>query len=387
MTSPSLSWLPDRHLGVAATLAHADELIEQVGELSQQYLSQPELISFTNVPVGPNIRTTVKGVAPVPRRLALVVADALVTLRAAVEHTLYTEVEFLNGEALTARAARLIEMPASTSYGDFADWLKKRVKNGPDTLKSGSELVRRIESLQPFQRTVRPELHPMATLAAHTNNAKHRTPAVTAARLMGMIREGAIPRSISNLPGRSDGPIRVGEVITELPLGVVVPATLYPTVSINRPGTDEWPILMNELSEIASWVRNYAVPRLITGDDKVQNQLPAWYDIGGGHDDERAAISTGRHDTASERNKVRLGAITARDSLVEIVLPLDGAPTLSHLTAWLEQMSDDEVIQRVSTFKVGDSADMNLLQANWHAVMEMLREARVFAASRGSDGQ
>ena len=37
MVSSSYSWLPAHHLPVAATLAHADELIEQVGDLLIEY--------------------------------------------------------------------------------------------------------------------------------------------------------------------------------------------------------------------------------------------------------------------------------------------------------------------------------------------------------------
>lgn len=33
-------WLPDRHLGVAATLAHVDELIGRVGEMLFDYQAQ-----------------------------------------------------------------------------------------------------------------------------------------------------------------------------------------------------------------------------------------------------------------------------------------------------------------------------------------------------------
>lgn len=33
-------WLPDRHLGVTATLAHVDELVRRVGELLFDYQTQ-----------------------------------------------------------------------------------------------------------------------------------------------------------------------------------------------------------------------------------------------------------------------------------------------------------------------------------------------------------
>ena len=45
MTAPVLPWLPDRHLGAVATLAHADELISQVGDLLFAYLRSGDVIA------------------------------------------------------------------------------------------------------------------------------------------------------------------------------------------------------------------------------------------------------------------------------------------------------------------------------------------------------
>lgn len=50
MTDSAHDWLPERHLGVAATLSHADELIGQVGDLLFDYQSQPDgIISLKEV--------------------------------------------------------------------------------------------------------------------------------------------------------------------------------------------------------------------------------------------------------------------------------------------------------------------------------------------------
>lgn len=56
-----------------------------------------------------------------------------------------------------------------------------------------------------------------------------------------------------------------GGAVTETPFGAQVPVSIFPTVGLNRPCSDRWPILMTELEEISHWVRTQAMPRLITG--------------------------------------------------------------------------------------------------------------------------
>ncbi|WP_207888882.1 hypothetical protein, partial [Pseudomonas sp. 100_A] len=86
MAESAQHWLPERHLGVAATLSHADELIGQVADLLFDYQTQSDgTFSLTEVPAGWISRTVVARVAPIPRKLPLLVADALVALRAALE--------------------------------------------------------------------------------------------------------------------------------------------------------------------------------------------------------------------------------------------------------------------------------------------------------------
>ncbi|WP_219816416.1 hypothetical protein [Arthrobacter sp. 4R501] len=211
MTDTQLDWLPERHLGVAATLSHADELIGQVSELLFDYQTQSGgVFGLREIPAGMMSQTVVERIAPIPRKVPLLVADALVALRAALEHSLYAEAEFMDGAPLDEKAAKLVEMPASDTYEKFGEWTKKRARNGPPSLRAGGELARRIEGLQPFHRNVDPHLHPLARLVLHTNHAKHRTPAITAVRLAAMYREDQLPRSIRDLPPRPEEPLRVG---------------------------------------------------------------------------------------------------------------------------------------------------------------------------------
>ncbi|WP_415394216.1 hypothetical protein ACMTN4_00030 (plasmid) [Rhodococcus globerulus] len=130
MTDSTHHWLPERHLGVAATLSHADELIGQVGDLLFDYQTQTHgVYGLCEVPAGLFSRTVLERVAPIPRKVPLLAADALVALRAALEHVLFAEVEFLEGAPIDKKAAKLVEMPASDTYEKFEEWKKKQLRN------------------------------------------------------------------------------------------------------------------------------------------------------------------------------------------------------------------------------------------------------------------
>lgn len=379
MAGAQYDWLPDRHLGVAATLSHADELIGQVCDLLFDYHTQPEgVIRLREVCDDHVSRTTVTDVAPIPRKVPLLVADALVALRAALEHTLFAEIEYHHGAPLEEKAARLVEMPAAHSYEKFQDWLKKRAKNGPVSLRAGSELIKRIEGLQPLQRTVDPHEHPLARLVLHTNHAKHRTPTITAVRLAAMYQDNQAPRTVHELPRLPEQPLRIDDVLAETPLGAQRAFTLFPTVGINRPGTDRWPVLVKELDEIARWVRTQAVPRLITGTDPPKPILPAHYQTAVGHDDERNAIAYGSMVTAVEHHLERLNAATAREGLHDMLRHLDGAPAPEQISAWLQDLSDGQVLQQMAKIKPTSDYDPEITMSSYTALMGMCDEARAF---------
>lgn len=372
-------WLPDRHLSVAATLSHADELIGQVGDLLFDYQAQPDgIISLKEVLTGSYSMTVVEQVAPIPRKVPLLVADALVALRAALEHALFTEVEFLDGVP-DEKAARLVEMPASDTYEKFDEWTKKRARNGPPSLRAGSELVRRINGLQPFHRTVDSQAHPLALLVLHTNHAKHRTPAITAVRLAAMYRDDQMPRSVRDLSPRPEEPLRVGDVIAETPLGSRIPVTLFPTIGINRPGSDRWPVLMQELDEISDWVRTQAVPRLITGLEPPRPALPTRYEISSGHLNERGAISAGSTTSATDRQKQRVSAATVRIDLAGIISQIEGSPSIPAIESWLAELSDEEVLARMYRVRPTHDYDPVIMLQNVEVLERLRDEASAFA--------
>ncbi|MBD2759891.1 hypothetical protein IEE94_10255 [Yimella sp. cx-573] len=375
MTDLRYGWLPERHLAVAATLSHADEIIGQIVDMLVGYQSQPDgIIGLSQVLAGTSTRATVSRVAPLPLKLPLLVADALVALRAALEHVLFAEVEYRDGTPLGSRAARLVEMPAAYTYENFEEWLRKRAGYGPPSLKAGSELVTRIKDLQPYQLNKDPQRHPLARLVGHTNHAKHRTPAVTAVRLATMYREDETPpRSLRDLPRLPETPIRVGDIIAETPLGEKVPMVLLPTIGINRPGTDRWPILIDELDQIAHWVRTQAVPRLVTGADPLPPPLPARYDIAVAHDDERAAIASGSWTTAAARMKARVGAASVRADMPTVVAQMHEELTAESVEAWFATVPDDVLVARMQQFQRTDTFDLDVMLRNV-AVLESFRD-------------
>lgn len=373
-------WLPDHQLGVAATLSHVDELIGQVADALFIHQTRPSgTFELEEKFAFPNTRTVVTHVAPMPRKVPLLVADALVALRAALEHVLFAEVQFRQGR-LDEKAARAVEMPAARSPEEFASWAKGRAKNGPVSLHPGSDLVKRIEALQPFRRKDA-ENHPLALLVLHTNHAKHRTPAVMAVRIAAMYTEDEMPRSGRGLPPRPEVPLRVGDVIAETPYGKQVPVTLFPTIGINRPGTDRWPVLMQELEEISHWVRTQAVPRLITGTEPPTPELPPRYDITSGHVDERRAIARGSSMSAADLYKQRLTAASARLDMVDVLAQVDGSPGVERITAWLHHLTDEKMLEWMSRLKPTHTYDPSIVLRN----LEVLKSMRDEAAAFGSD--
>lgn len=366
-------------------VSHADELIGHAADLLFQYQTKTEVIGLREVLAGSHSQTVVERVAPIPRKVSLLVADALLALRAALEHTLFAEVEFLDGTALDEKAARLVEMPTSDTYETFQEWLKGRARKGPSSLRTGTELVRRIDGLQPYHRYKEPHLHPLARLVLHTNHAKHRTPALTAVRLAAMYRDDERPNSVSELPPQPEEPLRVGDVIAETPLGNKVPVTLFPTIGINRPGTEQWPVLMKELDEIFTWVRTQAVPRLITGDAQPEEPLPTRYEIAVGHEDERRAIAEGSTLSAADRHNQRLLAATARLGLGETIGMMDGSPSSQQIAAWLEDLSDGEVLDRMSQVRATFIHGPSVIPRNL-VVLEGLRDEALAFAGDPVDG-
>lgn len=349
MDSPArdLTWLPDRHLSVAATLAHADDLIDHVCQLSYAYGAGDETsgpIDLEEVP-GPGVSySTIRSVKPLPRAIALYTADALTTLRAAVEHVLYAEARHLIKRDFTSIEERLVEMPARTKAEEFDRWVIDRTrKKAPSSLITGP-LLARVRELQPYHRKPDPLVHPLALLASHSNFAKHREAALAAAQVAFTVPDDA-ESGVSIMPSPA-GPAKPGDILAATPFGIQVPASIFSNVGIRRPDTGGWVILLKELGDIAAWVRTVAIPTLITGTADV-DPLPASLNTSESSSDERLTIAAGSWETAVERSSLRMAAFTARDDLGRLLtMHPEGAAHGSAITFWLESLGDRDVLDR-----------------------------------------
>lgn len=352
-TTRDLSWLPARQVPVAATLAHADDLLTRVADLVYDYGTAPQAgLTLETVRRGNEVVVLVSEVTPVPRALPLYVADHLTTLRAAVEHTLYGEIEHANGAPLTPSEARAIEMPALDTAEKFDKWIEDRKRRGPQPLHSrGSALVNRIRILQPYQRHHSPQDHPMALLARYTNSMKHRSPAVASLRAKTSQLSFLADSRIQYF--RAAGPIKVGDILARAPaeLGALIDLRLDAILGLQRPGTEQWPSVMSELDDIHRWVRTQAVPILVAGTPDV-TPLPAWYDTSKSHRDEVAAIATGRWASASDIHTRRIHAFGLRWQLPRIILAEAGtAPEVEAVNRWAAAIDEADLLSRFAQFE------------------------------------
>lgn len=341
MPRPDYSWLPDHQHHVAYTVAHADSLIAQAAEMLFVYL-KPGPLELDTVADGDLAHITVAGVAVLPSAVARFAADALTQLRAAIEHTVFAEVEYQLGRGLTEDEARRIEMPACLTEDDFKNWLagRRRPELGP--LRTGSVLAGRIRDLQPYHRRDIDQ-HPLRVLAEHTNLAKHRAPAVAATLIGAVIPDWQDPALV--LPTGEDRPLVAGDVLASAPRDKYVPLSIWPKVSIQRPHSGTWHVLMTELGEIEEWVRTVAIPHLILGHHEV-DPLPPQLDTTIGHPDFHAAIEAAGKVPAAARSSQHIQADFVRGELAETLAmhPVQSDPDV--IRRWIEGLDDGEVLER-----------------------------------------
>lgn len=340
------SWLPDHQLHVASTLGHVDALIEKVADVLFDYLRQGPL-EFENVPKGDRANVTVKSVAPLPAAVARFTADVMTQLRAALEHTIYAELEHELGRSLTSDEARSAEMPAAVRVDGFEAWLRHRTRRTMAPFADGSQLVRRIRDLQPFERRDVDE-HPLRVLVEHTNAAKHRTPAVAATMLGVVIPDEPAPSLV--LASEPDRALESGDVLASGPLYQRVPLSIWPKVSIQRPHMSTWHVLIHEVAYLEDWVRRIAIPVLVAGTHTV-DELPPGLDGTRGHADVRVALQTADQTPAAERANRRMQAVAAREGLEDTLVLHPAAPPREVLHVWVAALTDDEVLKKQGTLE------------------------------------
>jgi hypothetical protein len=343
-TTPDHSWLPDHQLHVVETLGHADELLGRMADIVFDYLSPPGPFALeTRAAAGGQAQVRVATVAPLPAAVSRYAAAALTALRGAVEHALYGEVEAALGRELSDNEGRQVEVPAAVTPRVFDDWVSNRRRPQLQPLQRDGVLVDRLRGLQPFHSTD-PDSHPLRLLAVYTNYAKHRTPAVAATRLGAVIPDHPAP-GLEVAAGPGLRPLAPGDVIASGPKHVAVPLSIWPELSLRRPHTGTWHMLIRELGNLSDWVRTVAVPRIVVGTDDVE-PLPPQIDTTVGHADVRAAMRDADGATATARYLRRLHATMAREGLVDILAVHPERPDPATLTRWVASLTDDEVLER-----------------------------------------
>jgi hypothetical protein len=359
------TWLPDHQQHVAYSLAHADDLIERAGRIALEYTRQ-DTVTLDDIVAGETVAMTVTGVAPLPQAVVRLASDALNQLRSTLEHVLYAEVEHRAEAPLTREQARSVEMPCTLSADKLQEWATKRPRRDVGVLQPGTDLYRRIADLQPFQRRDS-EAHPLKVLVEHTNHSKHRTPSVAATLVGALIPDQPSDDiQVTKPPGR---PIQVGDVLLRLPVGRVATGNLFPKISILRPHTQTWHILIHELRDLESWVRRIALPVLIAGTTDVC-PLPPHLDITVGYANIRKALTAADPTPAADRLNRLIHAEIAREKLPGILgMHPHGAPHGQALTAWAATLGDDETIQRFENLHRLELDDLDI------AIRSMIDEA------------
>jgi hypothetical protein len=85
-----LDWIPDHQLHVLETLGHANELIAEVLTCLDGYFAEGDgPFEVRDEYSGPLCNATITAIRPIPSAVAMYAADAMVALRAAIEHVLY----------------------------------------------------------------------------------------------------------------------------------------------------------------------------------------------------------------------------------------------------------------------------------------------------------
>jgi hypothetical protein len=366
---PDFSWLPLHQHHVALTLAHVDALIDRVGELLFDHLRHGPL-QLANSAEADLCHVTVAGIAPLPAALSRYTADALTQMRAAIEHTIFAQVEHESGRKLNDAEARRVEMPSTTSAAAFSEWLRGRRRPDLAPLRDGTQLCQRLRDLQPFQHQDF-ERHPLRILAEHTNLAKHRTPAVAATLLGAVIPDIADPDLV--IASGVDRPLQVGDRLVSGPRNKRVPLSIWPKVSIQRPHTETWHVLMHELGELESWVRTVAVPHLVAGTKDV-DPLPPQLDITIGHTDLPASLRDAGRTPAAARMTTRIQATLVRDNIADILALHGDSCGPEIIAAWLASLSDDAMLERQR--RISEQAGRGDLGGVDAAARELIAEAR-----------
>jgi len=336
----SYAWLPDHQLHIVGTLAHVDGTIDSIATILRD-LSRRGMLDVIYRVEGDTRHLIVENVKPIPPLVPRLVGDALNQLRSALEHTIYAEVELLQGRALTSAEGRRIEMPVATTSEDYERWLRDRKRPDLIAFAGKSDFVDRIAALQPFKGSEIADRHPLTVLASHTNWAKHRAPSVAATHVGQVNASDRRPRPDLLVPPPSVEPLRGGEVLASAPVYPAVQLDVWATPTIQRPHSGTWHIVMYELAFVETWVRETAIPTLIAGTTDVQKIRPG-IDITLGYQELRKALDGADIRTAFDRNVSAMRAEgSARPGLIQLLAIRADSSERQVIEWWVDQLDDE----------------------------------------------
>lgn len=289
------AWLPPELNPVALRLARADHAAFQMGELALHWsrgTADPgpfELIQVERR--AGELDLIISDIRPIPPLISMLFSEAIHHLRAAIDNTLFYLVEAARGEAISGPQARDIAMPIYAQRKKFTDWQKQKLKKGLLEFSAENRIGRRIETLQPYVDVtatvpsinpqlaalmgVRPKFaHPMLLLQRYSNDDKHRTIQMAAARANFQRSDEAFASS-----DRSMRPFRVGDVLTTGRRGSPVLVETVAAVHVLREESATWVAPGAELHHLHRYVSDVVIPTLVTG-FALTRSLPAEIDLG-----------------------------------------------------------------------------------------------------------
>lgn len=259
------------------------------------------------------VRTVVLAVRPIPPVISMLFSEAIHHLRAMLDNTVWHLVVEQAGP-LDEQAARAVAMPTYAEAEKFAEWAGRIRRRVPELGQGTSMIHQRIEALQPFADEARvasigpvlaalmgveaEQVHPLLLLQSYSNLDKHRAIAIMVGRTM--VTTGGLPFLVQD---RSFRHISVGTAIApDGTWGTPVPIESSAAVMVERPAP--WTAAVSPATEaqrLRDWVRDEALPRLITGSSKVETPLPLTVELGDDGRTLRERIADPDRDGALER--------------------------------------------------------------------------------------
>lgn len=310
-------WLPEPLEPVVSRLARVDDCIGEMEDISGQWSTCAiELKQLRRSDM--RFRTVVSKVRPIPPVISLLFSEAINHLRAVLDNTVW-HLATEQMDSVSEKAARAINMPIYKDSQKFSEWARKTRTHAPELGKETKSTYQRVKALQPFTDTFRipsisptlsalidveaEKVHPLLLLQSYSNLDKHREIAIMVGRvkttLGGLSFQEQDPSFREMIEGTTVAP--------DGNWGTPVSIDSQAAVMVERPAP--WTAAVSpttEIKRLRDWVREEALPFLVTGSNEVENALPVTIEIGNDGRTLSERITTPNRTSAQER----MGTIT-----------------------------------------------------------------------------